>query len=63
MIKREKSLKRRSTRRWAERTKVEETKKDERQKKRQHNLDKAKAAKVKNKMKRAVKKGHVLPGF
>lgn len=64
-----KSLKKReqkqkaSAKKWNQRIKGVEQAKEERQKKRQENLQKRKKDKKTNKLKKAAKKGKIIPGF
>ncbi|XP_055352132.1 surfeit locus protein 6-like [Paramacrobiotus metropolitanus] len=62
-LKEQKKRKKRSERKWTERTGHVHKEQKERQDKRQKNLDKRKEAKQAKKRQKAIKKGHLIPGF
>ncbi|KAK0159662.1 hypothetical protein PV327_010755 [Microctonus hyperodae] len=62
-IKREEQQKKRSTKKWESRIHTVEKAKQDRQNKRQENIMGRKKDKKNNKLKKAVKKGRIIPGF
>ncbi|XP_064616619.1 surfeit locus protein 6 homolog [Liolophura sinensis] len=62
-LKRKEKRKEKSAKSWKFREEKTEQKKKERQEKRQKNIDSRKQTKQKNKLKKAVKKGRIIPGF
>jgi hypothetical protein len=62
-VQRQEQKKRASKKKWQKREENVEKAKQERQTKRSENIDKRKKDKKKNKLKKAVKKGKIIPGF
>lgn len=62
-IKREEQQKKRSAKKWESRILSVEKGKQDRQNKRQENIMGRKKDKKNNKLKKAVKKGRIIPGF
>lgn len=62
-VQKQEQKKRSSAKKWQARVEGVSKAKDERQKKRSDNIEKRKGDKKKNKLKKAVKRGKIIPGF